>query len=52
MVLIVALFVLIFIRMPIALAMGLVGGLGYIQLSSTAGLIAYLSTAWAEKFMS
>ncbi|SFR13139.1 TRAP transporter large permease [Poseidonocella sedimentorum] len=52
MVLIVALFILIFIRMPIALAMGLVGAAGYIQLSSTAGLMAYLSTAWVDKFMS
>ena len=51
-VLVLALFVLIFIRMPIALAMGLVGALGYIQLSSTAGLMAYLTTAWVDKFMS
>lgn len=51
-VLIVALFLLIFIRMPIALAMGLVGAVGYTQLSSTAGLMAYLSTAWVDKFMS
>lgn len=47
-----ALFVLIFIRMPIALAMGLVGAVGYIQLSSTSGLMYYLDTAWTDKFMS
>ncbi|OHV80948.1 TRAP transporter large permease [Ensifer sp. LCM 4579] len=51
-VLVVALFLLIFIRMPIALAMGLVGAVGYIQLSSAAGLMAYLNTAWVDKFMS
>jgi C4-dicarboxylate transporter, DctM subunit len=51
-VLIVALFILIFIRMPIALAMGLVGAVGYIQLSSLAGLTAYLKSAWVDKFMS
>ncbi len=50
--LIIALFILIFIRMPIALAMGLVGAIGYMLLSSTAGLMAYLSTAWVDKFMS
>lgn len=52
MVLIVGLFVLIFLRMPIALAMALAGSLGYILLSSAAGLMAYLSTAWVDKFMS
>jgi len=51
-VLVVALFLLIFIRMPIALAMGLVGVIGYVQLSSAAGLMAYLSTAWVDKIMS
>jgi C4-dicarboxylate transporter, DctM subunit len=51
-VLVVVLFVLIFVRMPIALAMGLVGAAGYVQLSSTAGLMAYLGTAWVDKFMS
>ncbi|ASY66957.1 TRAP dicarboxylate transporter DctM subunit (plasmid) [Sinorhizobium sojae CCBAU 05684] len=50
--LVVALFMLIFIRMPIALAMGLVGAVGYVQLSSAAGLMAYLNTAWVDKFMS
>ena len=34
---VVALFVLIFVRMPIALAMGVVGSLGYMQLSSPLG---------------
>ncbi|MFQ1701471.1 TRAP transporter large permease [Loktanella agnita] len=51
-VLIAGLFVLIFIRMPIALAMALVGAIGYIQLSSFASLKFYLSTAWVDKFMS
>lgn len=51
-VLIVGLFVLIFIRMPIALAMALAGVVGYIQLSSFASLKFYLSTAWVDKFMS
>ncbi|GAA6179527.1 TRAP transporter large permease [Shimia sp. NS0008-38b] len=51
-VLIVGLFVLIFMRMPIALAMALAGVVGYIQLSSFASLKFYLSTAWVDKFMS
>ncbi|MDQ2093330.1 TRAP transporter large permease [Rhodobacteraceae bacterium 10Alg 79] len=51
-VLIVGLFVLIFLRMPIALAMALAGVVGYIQLSSFASLQFYLSTAWVDKFMS
>ena len=50
--LVVGLFILIFLRVPIALAMALVGVFGYIQLSSLAGLKAYLSTAWVDKFMS
>jgi C4-dicarboxylate transporter DctM subunit len=51
-VLIIGLFVLIFLRMPIALAMALAGVVGYIQLSSFASLQFYLSTAWVDKFMS
>lgn len=51
-ILILALFVMIFLRMPIALAMGLAGVVGYIQLSSYASLKFYLSTAWVDKFMS
>jgi tripartite ATP-independent transporter DctM subunit len=51
-VLIIGLFVLIFMRMPIALAMALAGVVGYIQLSSFASLQFYLSTAWVDKFMS
>ncbi|KJZ19038.1 TRAP transporter large permease [Loktanella sp. S4079] len=50
--LVLGLFVLIFIRVPIALAMALVGVVGYVQLSSWIGLKAYLSTAWVDKFMS
>ena len=50
--LVIALFVLIFLRMPIALAMGAVGAFGYAQLSSFAGLKAYLNTAWVDKFLS
>lgn len=50
--LVVALFVMIFIRMPIALAMGLVGAVGYTQLSSFSGLMFYLNSAWVDKFMS
>lgn len=49
---VVVLLVLIFIRMPIALAMALVGGAGYITLASGYGLMAYLNTAWVDKFMS
>jgi tripartite ATP-independent transporter DctM subunit len=51
-ILIIGLFVLIFLRMPIALAMALAGVVGYIQLSSFASLQFYLSTAWVDKFMS
>lgn len=51
-ILILGLFVLIFLRMPIALAMALAGVVGYIQLSSFASLQFYLSTAWVDKFMS
>ncbi|SFA68929.1 TRAP transporter, DctM subunit [Poseidonocella pacifica] len=51
-VLIAGLFVLIFMRMPIALAMAIAGIIGYVHLSSFAGLKAYLSTAWVDKFMS
>ncbi|GHA43757.1 C4-dicarboxylate ABC transporter permease [Amylibacter ulvae] len=50
--LVIALFILIFMRVPIALAMGLVGAFGYVQLSSFSSLKAYLSTAWVDKFMS
>ncbi|RPE67027.1 tripartite ATP-independent transporter DctM subunit [Pacificibacter maritimus] len=49
---VVLLLLLIFIRMPIALAMGLVGAIGYVLLSSSAALFAYLSGAWVDKFLS
>jgi len=51
-VLVAGLFVLIFLRMPIALAMAIAGVVGYVHLSSFAALSAYLSTAWVDKFMS
>ncbi|WP_323771612.1 TRAP transporter large permease [Antarctobacter sp.] len=42
----------ILLRAPIGLAMGVVGAAGYMVLSSPAGLQAYLSTAWPDKFLS
>lgn len=51
-IMVVVLLLLIFARMPIALGMGMVGAAGYITLSSHLGLIAYLNTAWVDKFMS
>ncbi len=51
-ILIVVLLGAILIRAPIGLAMGAIGACGYIALSSTAGLQAYLSTAWPDKFLS
>ena len=42
----------IFARAPIALAMGAVGAAGYLALASPQALLAYLSTAWTDKFMS
>lgn len=49
---VVILLVMIFLRAPIALAMGLVGSAGYVTLASPMALSAYLSTAWPDKFMS
>ncbi len=49
---IVILLALIFLRMPIALAMGSVGAAGYILLGGSSSLIFYLDTAWVDKFMS
>ncbi|MGV0909837.1 TRAP transporter large permease [Martelella sp. FOR1707] len=49
---IVILLALIFLRMPIALAMGAVGAAGYILLGGASSLIFYLDTAWVDKFMS
>ncbi|SEK18761.1 TRAP transporter large permease [Pacificibacter marinus] len=49
---VVVLLLLIFLRMPIALGMGVIGAVGYILLSSTQGLLAYLNGAWVDKFMS
>ncbi|MFK7871097.1 MAG: TRAP transporter large permease [Roseobacter sp.] len=42
----------ILLRAPIGLAMGVVGAVGYMILSSPAGLQAYLSSAWPDKFLS
>jgi tripartite ATP-independent transporter DctM subunit len=52
MMMVVVLLVLIFIRMPIALGMGLVGAVGYSLLASPQALFAYFNTAWVDKFMS
>nr|WP_319249836.1 TRAP transporter large permease [uncultured Celeribacter sp.] len=49
---VIGLLLLIFARMPIALGMGLVGAVGYITLASPYALMAYLNTAWVDKFMS
>ncbi|QKV17289.1 TRAP transporter large permease [Oricola thermophila] len=51
-VLVAVLLVAILLRAPIGLAMGVIGACGYIALSGTAGLTAYLSTAWPDKFLS
>jgi len=42
----------VFLRAPIALAMGLAGAVGYALLSSPMALTSYLATAWPDKFMS
>lgn len=42
----------IMLRAPIGLSMAVVGACGYMVLSSPAGLKAYLSTAWPDKFLS
>ncbi|WP_102107983.1 TRAP transporter large permease [Oceaniglobus roseus] len=42
----------IVLRAPIGLAMGAIGAVGYVLLSGPASLLAYLSTAWPDKFMS
>lgn len=42
----------IVLRAPIGLAMGVIGAIGYILLSSAASLEAYVSTAWPDKFLS
>lgn len=42
----------IVLRAPIGLAMGAIGALGYILLSSAVSLQAYVSTAWPDKFLS
>ncbi len=51
-VMVIVLLLAIFARAPIALAMGLVGAGGYVLLASPQALLAYLSTAWTDKFMS
>ena len=42
----------ILLRMPIGLAMGIVGAAGYAMLSSPASLQAYLTTSWPDRFLS
>lgn len=42
----------IFLRAPIGLSMALVGAVGYTSLSSSAGLQAYLTSAWPDRFLS
>ncbi|KJZ20870.1 TRAP transporter large permease [Loktanella sp. S4079] len=42
----------ILLRAPIGLAMAVVGAVGYVALSGSAGLLAYLSSAWPDKFLS
>lgn len=49
---VVILLLLIFVRMPIALGMGVVGAVGYSLLASPMALFAYFNTAWVDKFMS
>ncbi|WP_172329083.1 TRAP transporter large permease [Mangrovicoccus sp. HB161399] len=51
-IMVVVLLGLIFLRMPIALAMGAVGAVGYMVLASPYALMAYMNTAWVDKFMS
>jgi tripartite ATP-independent transporter DctM subunit len=51
-VLIVVLLAAVLLRAPIGLAMAAVGSAGYMLLSSPAGLAAYLSSAWPDRFMS
>lgn len=51
-VMVVVLLLLIFLRMPIALGMGLIGAAGYVVLANPYALMAYLSSAWVDKFMS
>ena len=49
---VIILLLLIFVRMPIALGMGLVGAVGYSLLASPMALFAYFNTSWVDKFMS
>ncbi len=42
----------ILIRAPIGLSMALIGSGGYVALTSSASLQAYLTTAWPDRFMS
>ncbi len=51
-VMIIVLLGMIFLRMPIALAMGAVGAVGYSVLAGPYVLLSYLQTAWVDKFMS
>ncbi|MEJ8473282.1 TRAP transporter large permease [Roseibium algae] len=51
-VMIVVLLGAIILRAPIGLAMAIVGSAGYMAIGSVAGLQAYLTTAWPDKFLS
>ncbi|KFB08418.1 TRAP transporter large permease [Nitratireductor basaltis] len=42
----------IILRAPIGLAMAMIGGTGYMAISSPAALQAYLASAWPDKFLS
>jgi C4-dicarboxylate transporter DctM subunit len=49
---VVVLLIAIFLRAPIGVAMAVVGSAGYLGIASWAGLQAYLTTAWPDKFLS
>ncbi|MBZ4021523.1 C4-dicarboxylate ABC transporter permease [Rhodobacter sp. TJ_12] len=51
-VMIAAMLTAVFLRAPVALAMGGIGAAGYMALSSAPALLSYLSSAWPDKFMS
>jgi len=51
-IMVVVLLALIFLRMPIALAMAVVGAGGYVVLSGWMPLSAYLKTAIVDKYIS
>ena len=51
-IMVIVLLLLIFVRMPIALAMGAVGAVGYVVQLNHYALLAYFNVAWVDKFMS